>query len=115
VSGAWNTNGGTLNSTAVGPSDIVRPFCAGADQIYSARLLNEFGSSGNRVGLIYDYQAGDYYEVVFSPTGIMQVNKFFHRGRALHRGRHMAMSIATTIACSNAAASVATAAMAVPD
>jgi hypothetical protein len=44
-------------------------------------LLNEFGASGNLVGLIYNYQAsglyaGDYFEVVFSPTGVMQLNKF---------------------------------------
>lgn len=91
VSGAWNTNGGTLNSTAVGPSDIVDPGCsgnsagdhAGTNAILSARLLNEFGNSGNRVGLIYNYQStggvdpDEYFEVVFSPTGIMQVNKFF--------------------------------------
>ena len=92
VSGAWNTNGGMLNSTAVGPSDIVkldRP-CrgnddgedAGTDQIYSARLLNEYGASGNLVGLVYNYQpeftfyAGDYFEIVFSPTGTAQINKF---------------------------------------
>jgi hypothetical protein len=92
VSGAWNTNGGTLNSTAVGQSDIVDldipcPGNAsddegGTDQVYSARLLNEYGASGNLVGLIYNFHgpssfyAGDYFEVVFSPTGIMQLNKF---------------------------------------
>ena len=92
VSGSWNTNGGTLNSTAVGQSDIVKfdspcrgnesSEAAGTDQVYSARLLNEYGASGNLVGLVYNYQdpfglyAGDYFEIVFSPTGIMQLNKF---------------------------------------
>jgi hypothetical protein len=91
VSGAWNTNGATLNSTAVGQSDIVDldPPChpngddaESTDQIYSARLLNEYGASGNLVGLIYnfhgafDFYEGDYFEVVFSPTGVMQLNKF---------------------------------------
>ncbi len=92
VSGAWNTNGGTLNSTAVGQSDIVKldPPCrgntvddeGGTDHVYSARLLNEYGASGNLVGLVYNYQdqfslyAGDYFEIVFSPTGIAQINKF---------------------------------------
>jgi hypothetical protein len=90
VSGTWDTNGGTLNSTAVGQSDIVSPFCfgnffgehAGTNEIYSARLLNDFGNSGNRIGLTYNYQGtggfygGDYFEVVFAPTGIMQLNKF---------------------------------------
>jgi hypothetical protein len=90
VSGTWNTNGGTLNSTAVGHSDIVDLPCAGnfrgddagTGAIYSARLLNEFGASGNRVGLIYNYHSSngtdpaEYFEVVFSTTGIMQLNKF---------------------------------------
>jgi hypothetical protein len=90
VSGTWDTNGGTLNSTAIGLSDIFNSHCAGnsfgehagTNEIYSARLLNEFDNSGNRVGLIYNYQdtesfyAGDYFEVMFSPTGIMQLNKF---------------------------------------
>jgi hypothetical protein len=90
VSGTWDANGGTLNSTAVGQTDIVNPPCsgnfigehAGTNEIYSARLRNEYGASGNLVGLIYNYQdtnsfyAGDYFEVVFSTTGIMQLNKF---------------------------------------
>ena len=53
------------------------------ERVHSARLLNEFGASGNLVGLIYNYQeradtfyAGDYFDIVFSPTGIMQLNKF---------------------------------------
>jgi hypothetical protein len=84
VSGTWDTNGGTLNSTAVGESDIFRPECsgyvigeqAGTNEIYSARLLNEFGARGNRVGLTYNYHDTDeFFEVVFSPTGIMQLNK----------------------------------------
>jgi hypothetical protein len=74
----------------VGPSDIVDPGCfgnsvgdhSGTNAILSARLLNEFGNSGNRVGLIYNYQStggadpDEYFEVVFSTPGIMQVNKF---------------------------------------
>ena len=36
---------------------------------------------GNLVGLVYNYQdhqlyAGDYFEIVFSPTGTAQINKF---------------------------------------
>lgn len=90
VSGTWNNNGGSLNDTSAGQSDIVNFNCfgnnigddAGTDAVYSARLLNEYGASGNLVGLIYNYQdsnsfyAGDYFEIVFSPTGIMQLNKF---------------------------------------
>ena len=97
VSGAWNTNGGTLNSTSVGPSDIVSFACSnsgspGVERIYRARLLNEFGASGNLVGLVYDYQdfglyAGDYFEVVLSPTGIMRLNKVIQGVRYLVRSR----------------------------
>jgi hypothetical protein len=88
VSGTWNTNGGTLNNTSAGRSDIVDVNCrgnfqgsvAGTNTVYSARLLNEFGASGNLVGLVYNYQsgfyAGDYLELVFSPTGTMQLNRF---------------------------------------
>lgn len=90
VSGTWNVNGGTLNNSSPGASDIVDLGCrgnyvgddAGNNFVYSARLLNEYGNSGNLVGLVYNYQgpgslyAGDYYEVVFSPTGVMRLNKF---------------------------------------
>lgn len=92
VSGAWNVSGGTLNGTSVKSSSIALP-CrgsgnfsgadAGTDFVYGARLLNEFGASGNLVGLIFNYQeqgrslyAGDYYELVFSPTGRAVLDKF---------------------------------------
>jgi hypothetical protein len=90
VSGTWNNDGGTLNNTSTGSSDIVDFKCfgnlsgedAGTNAVYSARLLNTFGASGNLVGLVYNYQgansfyAGDYFEVVFSSTGVVQLNKF---------------------------------------
>jgi hypothetical protein len=84
VSGTWNTNGGTLNATSAGPSDIVNFNCrgdqigdnAGSYQLYHARLLNEYSASGNLVGLVYNYQdPANYFEVVFSSTGIAQLNK----------------------------------------
>jgi hypothetical protein len=98
--GTWNTIGGTLNNTSAGVADsIVIPYgyqvggslCEmginweGTDSIYRARLLNQYGASGNLVGLIYGYQGqtmrhgyldlDDYYEVVFSPTGLAYLNK----------------------------------------
>lgn len=89
-SGTWDTTGGTLNGTAVGNTDIVATQCAcwHTDFRYSARLLNQFGASGNLVGLVYNYQtngfyAGDYYEVVFSPTGITRLNKVIQGTRYL--------------------------------
>ena len=93
VSGTWNTSGGTLNNASAGVSDIVTTNCGcwEADISYRARLLNQYGASGNLVGLVYNYQRlparqsdprpylgmynGDYYEVVFSPTGQAFMNK----------------------------------------
>lgn len=89
-SGTWDTTGGTLNGTAVGATDIVATQCAcwKTDFRYSARLLNQFGASGNLVGLVYNFQtsgfyAGDHYEVVFSPTGIARLNKVIQGTRYL--------------------------------
>ena len=85
ASGTWNVSGGTLNGTSVNASSIALP-CngsgnvtgvdAGTDFVYSARLLNQYGASGNLVGLIFNLGAGDYYELVFSPTGSGFLNKF---------------------------------------
>jgi hypothetical protein len=81
-SGTWNTTGGTLNSTGIGANDIVMLKCC--DRFNFAvrgRVRNEFGNTGNLVGVVYNYQpagslgAGDYYEVVFSPTGDVMLNK----------------------------------------
>jgi hypothetical protein len=87
-SGQWDTHGGTLNGTAVGETDVAATRCAcwSTDFRLSARLLNEFDAKGNLVGLVFNYQtsgfyAGDYYEVVFSPTGIAQLNRVIEGGR----------------------------------
>ena len=82
--GTWDTSGGTLNSTAVGASDLALYQCAcwSTGSIIRARLLNQFGAAGNLVGVVYNYADAvvapdkpDYYEVVFSSTGIAQMNK----------------------------------------
>jgi hypothetical protein len=89
VSGTWNTNGGTLNDASAGQTDLIDFHCfgnsvgddAGTNASYKARLFNGYANSGNLVGLIFNYQdsnsfyAGDYFEMVFSPTGIAQLNK----------------------------------------
>jgi len=93
ISGAWDTNGGTLNGISASQTDIVATACGcwNTDIAYRARLLNQYGASGNLVGLVYNYQrstggspeenpylglyAGDYYEVVFAPTGQAFMNK----------------------------------------
>jgi hypothetical protein len=85
VNGDWNTTGGTLNNASLDSTDIVNfAACSGISNhrgAITARLRNEYGASGNRVGLIYGYQysglrQGEYYEVTFSPTGVVQLNKF---------------------------------------
>src|SRR5829696_9159314 len=74
VSGTWTVANGTLNSTAAGQSDLANLNCsgnlvgedAGTNQVYSARVMNQYAASGNLVGLVYNYQdgnslyAGDY-------------------------------------------------------
>jgi uncharacterized membrane protein len=91
ASGTWTVSAGALNATSVNVSSIALP-CrgsgdpfgndAGTDFVYSGRLFNPYGGSGNLVGLIFNYHdrsslyAGDYYELVFSPTGSAVLNKF---------------------------------------
>jgi hypothetical protein len=94
-SGTWDITGGTLNATSAGPSDVVGldDRCvgngggehAGTNAVFSARLLNQYGASGNLVGLLYNISGVGYYEVVFSPTGIMQMNKFIEGERTTVR------------------------------
>jgi hypothetical protein len=76
-SGTWNTQGGTLNNVSAGVADIVLPGRIGAstDYSYKGRLLNQYGASGNLVGLVFSYgSAEDYLEAVFAPTGQAYLN-----------------------------------------
>jgi hypothetical protein len=84
--GSWDTQGDVLINRSAGASDIVyMTWSRGAgmrgvstNYTVSARMLNPYGASGNRVGLIFnvDVAAGDYYEVVFATTGQAYINKF---------------------------------------
>ena len=48
---------------------------ASTDYRYKGRLLNQYGASGNLVGLVFSYgSAEDYLEAVFSPTGQAYLN-----------------------------------------
>jgi hypothetical protein len=79
VRGTWDTEGGVLNDRTVAVSDIVAMSWGGStNYTVSARMLNPYGASGNRIGLIFnfDFEVGDYYEVVFAPTGQAYLNKF---------------------------------------
>jgi hypothetical protein len=99
LSGMWNNVGGTLNSGSADASELLVTACAcwKTDIALRARLLNQYGASGNLVGLVYNYQrlpfargdqrpyvglyTGDYYEVVFSPTGTADMNKVINGTR----------------------------------
>jgi hypothetical protein len=46
------------------------------DFTYDARLYNDDGASGNRVGVIFNYQdASNFYEVSFNPLGLAELRK----------------------------------------
>ena len=78
--GTWDTEGDVLNNRTAGANDIVYTTREAGSTNYtlSARMLNPYGASGNRVGLIFDFDfvGGDYYEVEFAPTGQAYLNKF---------------------------------------
>ncbi len=90
VRGTWDTEGDVLNNRTAGANDIVQMTwgSGSTDYTLSARMLNPYGASGNRVGLIFNFDAlfttvngsttvsGDYYEVVFATTGEAYLNKF---------------------------------------
>ena len=79
VRGTWDQTGGTLNSRAAGADDLATlPWPRSTDYTLSARMQNLYGGPGNRIGLVFgfDSDTGDYYEVLFAPTGEAYLNKF---------------------------------------
>jgi hypothetical protein len=83
TSGTWTSSGGSLSSSAIGREDlaIYQCRCWNTNAVIRARLLNQYGASGNLVGLVYNYvdagaapDAADYNEVVFSSTGLAHLN-----------------------------------------
>lgn len=88
-SGTWNTDGGTLNAVSAGSNDLVTTACCrqtgfASGFAYRARLLNRYTGAGNVIGLVWSYQpagtldAGDHFELLFSPTGEAYLNKVIH-------------------------------------
>jgi hypothetical protein len=82
VRGTWDTTDGTLNTRAAGLNDLarMRTWHRSTGYKFSARMLNLYSGSGNRIGLVFGYDPydglnGDYYEVVFAPTGEAYLNK----------------------------------------
>jgi hypothetical protein len=78
VRGTWDQEGSVLNNRTAGATDIVQTILAATDYTVSARMLNPYRASGNRIGLLFsfDRETGDYYEVLFAPTGQAYLNKF---------------------------------------
>ena len=77
--GTWDAEGGVLNDRTVAANDIVYTSWQGStNYTVNARMLNPYRASGNRIGLIFgfDLATGNYYEVVFAPTGQASLNKF---------------------------------------
>jgi hypothetical protein len=78
--GTWDVQGGVLNDRTVAERDIAYMKFLGAETDYNlrARMLNPYSGPGNRIGLIFSFDSlsGDYYEVVFAPTGQAYLNKF---------------------------------------
>lgn len=75
---SWRVQNGTLNSFGVGPNDTagLDVFHDIQDIEYRARIVNHFAAAGNLVGLTYAYRGPeDYFEVVFSPTGVAKLNR----------------------------------------
>lgn len=76
----WTISDGTMNnSTIVAASRATvqdhRDWRDLADIEFRARMINRFGSSGNRVGFTYGERGPVYYEAVFSPTGVAHLRK----------------------------------------
>jgi hypothetical protein len=91
-SGNWNTQGGTLNNESFGAADIAVPgqHSGKPDYSYQGRLLNQWGNSGNQIGLVFSYaSAEDYFEVVFAQTGQAYLNLYMEGTRyRLATGTH---------------------------
>lgn len=74
----WRVQDGALNSYGIGKSDIggFQVWDDLSDLDYRVRVTNHYGNSGNLAGLMYAYRApDDYYEAVFSPTGVAYLNR----------------------------------------
>jgi len=77
---AWTIADGTMNNSAIVLASIasVIPEVSWHDLHdieFRARMVNRFRASGNRIGFVYGARWDDYYEAVFSPTGVAHLNK----------------------------------------
>jgi len=83
-SGQWNVANGTYNNGAVQQTSITLAPIHTDHQVQSdrtssftvrARMVNPYANAGNLVGLVFNYGAASYSEVVFSPTGVAKMNR----------------------------------------
>jgi hypothetical protein len=89
ATGAWAADGQTFNVTAAAAQSIAvinryqtDPFSEDfpvevlGQYVYRVRLMNPSADGATRVGFVYNFQdPANYYELVFSPTGIVQVRR----------------------------------------
>lgn len=87
ATGSWVADGQVYVTTAAAQSisvinrylypfepDLPVPFHA--DYVYRVRLMNPSADAQTRVGFVYNFQdPANYYELVFSPTGLAQVRR----------------------------------------
>lgn len=74
----WRVQDGTINSFGVAANETAGLDVSHdiSDTEFRARMVNHYGAAGNLVGLAYAYRAADdYFEVVFSPTGVARLNR----------------------------------------
>jgi 3-keto-disaccharide hydrolase len=81
LNGTWSANQGILDASTVAvTASATAPGSAPRDYVLRARMLNQYGASGNLVGLMYQGSAsqgkGDRFEVVFAPTGQAYLDKY---------------------------------------
>lgn len=75
----WRIESGALHSFGIGQTETAlldKPHeLANID--YRLRMVNHYGASGNLVGLTFGHRrlGDDYYEVVFSPSGVARLNR----------------------------------------
>jgi hypothetical protein len=89
ATGAWAADGQTYNVTAAAAQSISvintyqsnpysepSPIEVAREYVYRLRLMNPSAAAETRVGFVYNFQdPANYYELVFSPTGIAQVRR----------------------------------------
>jgi hypothetical protein len=78
TNGTWSVGSGSYNSSANQSADISTYSAAtwSTDFTYHVDINNPWPSSGNRPGLVYNYQdASNYYRVNFGPDGTARLTK----------------------------------------